>query len=79
MKNELEIFLKKREIIAHAVNVLNEAVKVESTSGDSEQYNFFTNREIFQSQINFAFCDQIKDRHHQKAARKFIDKLFDRA
>ncbi|PKH00885.1 hypothetical protein [Paraglaciecola sp. MB-3u-78] len=79
MKNEQEIFLKKREAIVHAVSILNEAVMIEAENNDQHQYNFFTNREHFEDQIFFAFCDEVDNQYHQKAARKFIDKLFDRA
>tara|TARA_R110002167_G_scaffold279051_1_gene484982 strand:- start:2613 stop:2852 length:240 start_codon:yes stop_codon:yes gene_type:complete len=79
MKNELEIFIRKREAIVHAVSVLNEAVMIEVENDNQHQFSFFTNREHFEDQIFFAFCDDVDNQYHQKAVRKFIDKLFDRA
>lgn len=79
MKNELEIFEYKRNAIIKAVDTLHAAVLMEAGNDDIRQHNFFVNREHFEDSIYFAFCHNIDNRYHQKAARKFIDKLFDYA
>ena len=79
MKDELAIFLRKREAIVLVVNALHEAVMLESENEEPRQHNFFVNREHFEESIHHTLCNEIDNRYHQKASRKFIDKLFDRA